>query len=383
MERVPYINSKNLKIARENVGLTTEEATNKVASKSKTDIVSRWESGELLPTWKQLEKISKHYSVNSFLLMSEKDLEKNKQIPDYRTGIDGEDKGTVKKLVNLVLDRQRWLRERFKDLVPKNELIGSGKKITSPKELAHFIKEKLEIDFDKIKNESPKRKKDVLKYLISQAEKKGIFVGKTISYHRIEVKNMRGMFIADEYAPFIILNRRDSWSAQIFSFIHELAHFFRETEAISNNQEFRKKTKNINHEEIFCNQVAIEFLLPEEEVVDKRYNKNQIIELAEKFKISALATFYRLKDLKQIDLQQADNLERELKRISEEYLIQRELDKQRKKQEGKSGGNAINNMRDSNGRLFESIVSSAYLENRIDYVEASNLLKYSAEKSYE
>jgi Zn-dependent peptidase ImmA (M78 family)/DNA-binding XRE family transcriptional regulator len=383
MEKVPYINSKNFRSARKNVGLTTEEATKKITPKSKKDTVLLWESGDLLPTWKQLETIAKHYSVNSFLLMSEEILEENKQIPDYRTGIDNKDKESVKKLVNLVIDRQRWLRERFLGLIPKNKLIGSGKNLTSPQKLALFIKEKLEIDFDKIKTESPKNKRSVLKYLISQAEKQGIFVGKTISYHRIEVKNMRGLFIADEYAPFIILNRRDSWSAQIFSFIHELSHFFRETEAISNNQEFRKKAKNVNKEEIFCNQVAIEFLLPKEDVILERYSKQQIIELSEKFKISTLATFYRLKDLKKVDPQQADNLEREFKRMSEEYLIQKALEKERKKQAGKSGGNAINNMRDSNGRLFESIVSSAYHQNRIDYVEASNLLKYSAEKSYE
>ena len=44
------------------------------------------------------------------------------------------------------------------------------------------------------------------------------------------------------------------------------------------------------------------------------------------------------------------------------------------------GGSHLNNMRDSNGGLFNRIVQSFYFQNDIGYTEASNVLKFSAEQ---
>jgi hypothetical protein len=44
-------------------------------------------------------------------------------------------------------------------------------------------------------------------------------------------------------------------------------------------------------------------------------------------------------------------------------------------------GNYTNSMRDSNGGLFNQVVSRSYLENRIDYVEASHMLRLSVEEA--
>src|SRR5690606_16601203 len=126
-----------------------------------------------------------------------------------------------------------------------------------------FISENLDVSAEDIKGISGR--KNALDYLIEKTEEKGVFVGKTISYHRLEVEDMRGLFVSNDYCPFIILNRRDSLSSQIFSFIHELAHFFRKSDAISNSLDFRTSNKKVNPEEIFCNKVAAEFLLPEED----------------------------------------------------------------------------------------------------------------------
>ena len=375
MKKVNFINKDNLKIARENVGMTTFFASRKITS-SGNDLVLSWENGDSLPTWRQVDKLAKAYNIPSLTLFSEKLIKKNKIIPDYRVKKGIEDSDRVKKLVNFVIRRQEWLEQQLKEDGKKNAVQGSGKDLKTPKQLASFIKEKLVIDLDKIKEMSGVgARKKALKYLISKAEDKGIFVGKTISYHDIEVDEMRGLFISNDYCPFIVLNRRDTLSAQLFSIIHEFAHLFRKTEAISNSLEFRKIDNELDNEEVFCNKVAVEFFLPEEEILESYYNKEDIIKLSDTYKISTISIFYRLKSLGKIISTNADIIEKELKKESADYLKLLEEKKKRKK----GGGSNVNNMKDSNGNLFNTVVAKYYYENKIGFTEASNLLKFSVE----
>jgi Zn-dependent peptidase ImmA (M78 family) len=371
---VKFINKDNLRIARENIGLDVLVASKKITS-SKKNLVYEWENGISLPAWSQVNKLSKLYGIPELLFFSKEIIKKNKSIPDYRVGqsIGNDDK--INKLINLVVKRQKWLeRELKKEGAQKNSLQGKGRHIKSPAELAIFIKEKLNIDIGEIKKISGMNsRKDVLNYLIKKAENFGIFVGKTISYYKIDVQDMRGLFISNDYCPFIILNRRDAISAQIFSFIHELAHLFRKTDAISNSLDFRKTNHNISDEEIFCNKTAAELLLPENELTKEYYNKFDIDNLADIYKVSKLFIFYRLKELSKIRKEDINKIEDEIKKETEKNI---ELKNRKKSQ----GGNYINNMKDSNGNLFNNFISNSYSENKIGYVEASNLLNCSVEK---
>ena len=238
--------------------------------------------------------------------------------------------------------------------------------------LADFISEKMDIDIADIKKMSGR--KNALNYLIHKAEAGGVFVGKTISYHRLEVDDMRGLFVSNDYCPFIVLNRKDALSAQIFSFVHELAHFFRKSDAISNSLDFRSADRRINPEETFCNKVAAELLLPAGDFMREFYDKTGIDEISEVYKVSKLAVFYRLRELGKIRRHEQADLEEEIQKETEENL------KRKAEQDAANkGGNYTNAMRDSNGDLFNRVVSSSYLENKIGYVEAANLLRFSPE----
>lgn len=371
MSTVQSINRDNLRIARENIGLDAVTASKKI-SQSQRNLVAEWESGESLPTWSQVAKLAKLYNIPELLFFSKDTIQRNKVIPDYRVGTSEECDGNVKKLINLVITRQKWLEKFLKsEGYQKNRLQGTGKNINTPKQLAKFISERLEIDLTKIKELS--RRKEALKYLIEKAESKGIYVGKTVAHHRLEVDDMRGLFVSNDYCPFIILNRRDALAAQIFSFVHELAHFFRRSDAVSNSLDFRNTTRNIDPEEVFCNKVAAELLLPEQEFTKEFYNKADIDDISELYKVSKIFIFYRLKELGKIRREVADDLEKEIQKETEENLrVKAEADK-------KSGGNYTNSMKDSNGSLFNRTIHASYLENKIGYVEAANLLKFSPE----
>jgi Zn-dependent peptidase ImmA (M78 family) len=372
MAKVNFINKKNLIIARNNIGLTTQNASRKITNSGK-DLVLSWEKGNALPTWRQAEILAKAYDIPELAFFSEKIIKKNKTIPDYRVKDEVGDSDKIKKLINLIISRQKWLEPRLKEEGFKNKLQGVGKKVQNPKELSLLIKKKLDIDLNEIKNISGyNSRKKVLKYLIQKAEDCGIFVAKTVSYHNIEVSDMRGLYIANKYCPFIVLNRRDAVSAQIFSFIHELTHLFRKTEAISNSLEFRKVDNNLNQEEILCNQVAVELLLPEEDFNKTYYNKKDIDHFSEIYKVSPIAIFYRLKDLNKIEKDKSDEIEELIKKEIKENL-------EKKKRKKKKGGDYTNSMKDSNGGLFNRIVSNYHFENQIGYTEASNILKFSVE----
>ena len=95
----------------------------------------------------------------------------------------------------------------------------------------------------------------------------------------------------------------------------------------------------------------------------------------DRYKVSEIFIFYRLKELGRIRKELQDSLEQE---ILEE--MERNLQAKAARDKEKEGGNYTNSMKDSNGSLFNRVVSKAYLENSIGYVEASNLLKCSVEK---
>jgi Zn-dependent peptidase ImmA (M78 family) len=373
MGYIQDINLANLKIARENKGLSTV-LVSKLLTTTENDIVSLYESGKLEPKFTHLKKLAKKYGISELLFFTKEQLQRIKTVPDYRVGQNKENDVKIYDLVYLFNKRQKWLENELRnDKLSKNLLQGAGRKYANPEELAHFIKESLEIKLEEVSSwygNSSRRK--LLKYLISKAEKKGVFVGKTLAHQTIEVKDMRGVFLSNDYCPYIIINRGDAISGQIFSFAHELAHLFRKTDSISNTIDFRAVNKRIDPEEVFCNRVAAELLLPRKDFTASFYSKSDIDRFSEIYKVSKIFIFYRLKDLRKIPREEVDALEQEIKRETQRNIELKEAGKV-------NGGNFNTNMKDSNGDLFNKVVYSTFLENRIGRIEASNLLCFSVE----
>ncbi|MBP9717343.1 MAG: ImmA/IrrE family metallo-endopeptidase [Candidatus Pacebacteria bacterium] len=379
MDIKTLLNRNNLVTARENAGFSTTEATKKI-SKSNKDTVLSWEIGESVPTFNQLEKLAKIYQVSPLLLLSPIAVPLQRIVPDFRSGNLSEGKDRINKLINLVIKRQGWLAEKLTSLnFGKNAIVGSGRALNTPDELAEYIIKKLDISHGTIIGFSGETGKEkTLKYLVSLLEKQQVFVGKTLAEHRLTVKEMRGLFINNDLAPFIVLNRKDAVAAQTFTLMHEVAHLFRATEGIS-AVDFRTLDKeysnDTNTEEIFCNATAAAILIPSSFIVDEVYDEQDIRSLAANFNVSNLFAFYRLKSLGKILRRRVDDLEKLFVSETAEAVKQRELKKKKD-----SGGSHVNNMRDSNGGLFNRVVQSFYAQNQISYTEASNVLRFSAEQ---
>ena len=106
--------------------------------------------------------------------------------------------------------------------------------------------------------------------LRSKVEAAGIFVllmGNLGSHHTaIDVEAFRGFALADNIAPFVVLNDQDARTAWSFTLIHELAHLWLGTTGISGAFAEAQIEK-------FCNDVAGSFLLPANEVALMRIER--------------------------------------------------------------------------------------------------------------
>ena len=100
--------------------------------------------------------------------------------------------------------------------------------------------------------------------LRAAAERAGIFVlllGDLGSHHSdISEETFRGFALADDVAPFVVINDNDATPARSFTLMHELAHIWIGATGVSGP--LRGSPANIV--ERFCNEVAGEFLLPPE-----------------------------------------------------------------------------------------------------------------------
>jgi Zn-dependent peptidase ImmA (M78 family) len=99
--------------------------------------------------------------------------------------------------------------------------------------------------------------------LRGRTEKIGVFVllrGDLGSHHSaIDLETFRGLALADDVAPFVVVNDQDSRAAWSFTLLHELAHLWLGQTGVSGE----RAELSI---ERFCNDVASQFLLPADEL---------------------------------------------------------------------------------------------------------------------
>ena len=74
---------------------------------------------------------------------------------------------------------------------------------------------------------------------------------------------MRGFTLVDRYAPVVVNNSKDSYTAKVFTLIHEVAHVLLGQSAITGAGKYAFSRAPRNKTEKFCNQFAAELLVPE------------------------------------------------------------------------------------------------------------------------
>ena len=365
------INRINLKIARSNLGLSSTDATERVCKSNvkKVDRVKFWEAGEASPTYRQMEALANIYGVNIFQFFVKERLAATKAPAVFRSDVSRQTSYSLYKFIDILRVRQRIIsRSMQDDDFKKNDLVGSGSDYEDPIRLARLIREKIGYE--------PNQKDirwNAITHLRTLLHEQRIFVFKTQSMRPVDVAEMRGMYLHDEYAPCIAINRRDHKNSQLFSLAHEIAHLFRAEERLDSIES--RHLDGINDkEEVFCNRVTADLLMPADSIPSPQagaYSLEDVKDLAEKYQVSNLVSLFRLSALGYIPRGKLAEFRAQLAKEYASYSTNQSA----ASKPGKSGGNYYNNMRDSNGTLFDEFVFSLHTEGRLSAVEAQNLLK--------
>ncbi|MBI4748878.1 MAG: ImmA/IrrE family metallo-endopeptidase [Acidobacteria bacterium] len=349
--------------ARERSGLTKDTLVKKFPK------FLKWESGEENPTLHQLEDLAKKTSTPlGYFFLSEPPEEKL-PIQDFRTVTGGEVKRPSPDLLETIQTMQRrqgWMRDY---LIEQGEeplkFVGSSSLDNNPNEVALRIRRVLKLQKGWAQENSTWEA--AFQCLRSETENTGILViingivGNN-THRKLDPNEFRGFVLVDEHAPLVFINGADGKAAQMFTLAHELAHIWIGRGGIFNFEQLQPANEEV---EIFCNKVAAELLVPEQEL--RRHwskasqHRDPFQFLAKIFKVSPLVIARRSLDLALLNHQKFFD------------FYQQYLQDERRQKAQSSGGDFFVLQNGRVGKRFGAAVIQATKEGRLLYRDAYRL----------
>ena len=264
---MPKVNHEILKWARETAGLSPEEAVRKLSLRdargvSAVDRLATLESGAAEPTRPTLVRMARHYRRPLLTFYMSTPPRTGERAADFRTLTADRPPGEyalVDALVRNVHMRQSMVKSALEDEDEAEPLkfVGSRNISDGESSVLTALKSLINVPIELFHTQPDA---DIAFNLLrTGAEDSGVFVllkGDLGSYHTaIDTQVFRGFVIADEIAPFIVINDRDARPAWSFTLLHECVHIVLGQSGMSN-------AWRDNGIERFCDDVAGEFLLP-------------------------------------------------------------------------------------------------------------------------
>ncbi len=268
---MPHVNPQILVWARETAGYDLSVAAKKLQlthsnNASAEEKLAAYENGGKVPSRPMLLKMSKQYRRPLLTFYLEAPPTRADRGEDFRTfpnAVDPSQNAIVDALVRNIKARQEIVREAIiseGDQAPL-EFVGSYSLDQGVIELVNLIKDSASIDIQVYR--SKRTQEEAFKYLRDRIEHLGIFsilAGNLGSHHtNLSTEVFRGFAIADSVAPFVVINDQDAKTAWPVTLLHEVAHVWLGATGISGSIPER-------HVEKFCDKVASELLLPEDEL---------------------------------------------------------------------------------------------------------------------
>ena len=339
--------------------------------------LAEWMSGDIQPTLKQLEGFARatHAPLGYFFL--NKPPHEPVPIPDFRT-IAGRGVGRPSpELLDTIHDcqrRQEWYQRyaRSSGLEPV-AFAGTAQLSDDPNTIAGRMRERLR--FSVAERASFPTWEMALKQFRQQAEDAGVLVmasGIVASNTQrpLDPDEFRGFALADDLAPLVFVNGKDTKSAQMFTLAHELAHLWLGQSALSDVGPRTVPTQKV---EVWCNAVAAELLVPLDELTAAFDASNEFERetqrMARRFKVSTLVVLRRLHDAGLLG------------RDAFEAAYDAELARLRSVG-GSSGGDFYRTTLSRVGQRFAKAVAASTLEGRSTFTEAFGLLGFNNMKTF-
>ncbi len=298
--RASAFNPKILAWARERAGLSVEELAELI--KKDASVVADWEqSSDPAPTFRQLENIAKKLKRPVALFFFSTPPAEPEPDTEFRMlpeAVRGEE----------AKDTRFAIRDAFAKQVRILELSGgenpSGTEFLfrgTIRARATSIRSRLGIDLQRQlawnnANVAFKEWRDAF-------ETVGVFVFKR-AFKQMEVS---GFCLPHPVVPVIVVNNRTSWTRQVFTLFHELAHLIYRHHGVTRADPgyLRELPARERQVEIMCNKFAGEFLVPPDDFRNRSASfggdDKEIEELAAFYKVSREVVLRRLIDEGRVD----------------------------------------------------------------------------------
>lgn len=315
---------------RKHIGITYDYISGK--TKCKISQIQIWEdsSNDIYPTINQAKKIAKCYHIPfAGLYMNFNNININhlhkpkyfnmRTMPSTQNIDDSELNIAIVDLLNsreTLIDIKKELNEEIK---PFNIFINTN----DIKEFASSLRERFNIDIKKQYQLKSTRK--LYLYIRNEIEKEDILIQ---NFSGVRPETIRGLALYNNVLPVIGINAEDRYPAKTFSIIHELVHICKRDSTVCNDMSDSFSAKS---EEVFCNAVAGEFLVPESEIENIISNNNYeeldidtISEISKRFSVSNEVIVRRLYDMNIINNQKYFIL---TEALNEKYRLEKESQK--------------------------------------------------------
>lgn len=311
------INPDILGWARERAQLSVSVLASKLGVNEKS--VEAWERGEKRPTFRQAQRYAaKTHVPFGYLYLKRPPLEQL-PLPDLRTiGSQRPARPSAEliEMAQIVLRRQEWYADYLRDQgAERNNLVGHFTAQSKVPTVVEDMRGALRVPTHPTRGTW----EEYFRLLIQRIEEAGILVMREsfIGHHTrpLSVQEFRGFAIADVLAPVIFINQADAPKARLFTLIHELAHIWIGQTGISDASPSAER-----RDEVFCNAVAAEFLVPEEEFEtqwrDLESWRENLPDLEAHFRVSTWVIARRALTLNKIT---ADEYHRYVRLLQDEY----------------------------------------------------------------
>lgn len=254
---------------------------------------------------------------------------------------------TVRDIIYEMKRKQAWFKEESGVATQKLSLIGSAKglnnvetaKIAANFLTLHHFQSPREL-FNNLRNQLAQ-----LGILNMQKGSAGLGTNRPLN-----IKELRAFVLLDDYAPLIFINQKDTYTARIFSLIHEFIHI------LHGSDELLHDGSTDLTEERHINQITAAFLMPEEPF-RTLFATNNLTKIAHYFNTSPETTLIRAKEIGLI----ANTASVELP-ISSAPLTR------------KTGGNPYNNALSLNDSRYMNALVSAQERGNLQPTQAASLI---------
>lgn len=379
MSRV-RINPAILRWAQERAGISDDQLAKKFGVKS----LQAWHAGSEQPTLNQAQALARALLIPFGYLFLSAPPETTLPVADFRHLPEaelGKFSLNLQDVLNDALRKRDWFREwRVQEGSEPQPFIGRFSPKDDPNQIAADIRQELSLPQPTAKD--ARSWDDHLRFLVRSVEQKGILVLQNgVVYNNtkrtLAVEEFRGFTLADEYAPLIFINGRDSVAARIFTLAHELGHLWTGTSGISNPDPARLDGPGSISIERLCNQIAAELLVPRDSLRQIWVPGQDLFaagqKLARHFRVSAFVILIRCFELGLVSREDFENAYAQTRTEAKERQSEKQED------EG-GGGDFYKNVLSRNSRLLVREVTSALSEGQLLYQEAAQLLNLHPKK---